>query len=104
MCVNCSLFHQSPPFLLAQVVGFIGLGNMGAPMANNLINKGHQLVVFDVVKPALDIAVAAGAIKADSPSQVIRVTSCAQTIRSCLWSPEAQFLALPMHLAKLSSN
>ena len=30
-------------------VGFIGLGNMGAPMAINLIKKGNlDLVVFDV--------------------------------------------------------
>lgn len=39
-------------------------------MANNLIKKGHQLVVFDLVRPAVDAAVAAGATKADSPSQV----------------------------------
>ena len=51
-------------------MGFIGLGNMGAPMANNLIKNGHKLVVFDLVKPAVDKAVAAGAIKADNPSQV----------------------------------
>jgi len=29
-------------------VGFIGLGNMGAPMANNLLKAGHNLVCFDV--------------------------------------------------------
>ncbi len=56
--------------VLFQLVGFVGLGNMGAPMANNLISKGHKLVVFDLVKPAVDAAVAAGAIKADSPSLV----------------------------------
>lgn len=39
-------------------------------MANNLISKGHKLLVFDLVKPALESAVAAGAIKAESPSQV----------------------------------
>ena len=57
-------------FSFQKLVGFIGLGNMGAPMANNLIAKGHKLVVFDVVQPAVDAAVAAGALKADSPSQV----------------------------------
>ena len=30
-------------------IAFIGVGNMGAPMANNLIKAGHQLCVFDVV-------------------------------------------------------
>lgn len=28
-------------------VGFIGLGNMGAHMARNLMRAGHSLVVFD---------------------------------------------------------
>ena len=30
-------------------IGFIGLGNMGAPMARNLIKAGHELIGFDVV-------------------------------------------------------
>lgn len=30
-------------------IGFIGLGNMGLPMASSLIKAGHYLVVFDVV-------------------------------------------------------
>ena len=29
-------------------IGFIGLGNMGRPMASNLVRKGFPLVVFDV--------------------------------------------------------
>ena len=29
-------------------VGFIGLGNMGFPMAVNLVNKGHKVYGFDV--------------------------------------------------------
>ena len=31
-------------------IGFIGLGNMGLPMASSLIKAGHYLVVFDVVE------------------------------------------------------
>ena len=42
-------------------IGFIGLGNMGGPMARNLIRAGHQLVVFDVAKPAVDALRQAGA-------------------------------------------
>lgn len=30
-------------------VGFIGLGNMGGPMANNLIKAGYELAIFDIV-------------------------------------------------------
>ena len=29
-------------------IGFIGVGNMGAPMAQNLIRSGHTLKVFDL--------------------------------------------------------
>ena len=29
-------------------IGFIGLGNMGAPMAANLANAGYEVVGFDV--------------------------------------------------------
>ena len=32
-------------------IGFIGLGNMGAPMAANLLAAGHQVTGFDVVAP-----------------------------------------------------
>ncbi|MEG1039713.1 3-hydroxyisobutyrate dehydrogenase [Pseudomonas sp. NUPR-001] len=34
-------------------IAFIGLGNMGAPMARNLIKAGHQLNLFDLNKTVL---------------------------------------------------
>ena len=34
-------------FRFAQI-GFVGLGNMGFPMAINLANKGHQVFAFDI--------------------------------------------------------
>ncbi|MBB3811985.1 3-hydroxyisobutyrate dehydrogenase [Xanthomonas arboricola] len=47
-------------------IAFIGLGNMGGPMAANLSKAGHQLRVFDLVPAALDTAVATGAHAASS--------------------------------------
>ncbi|MCF6322525.1 MAG: 3-hydroxyisobutyrate dehydrogenase [Rhizobiaceae bacterium] len=41
-------------------VGFIGLGNMGLPMAKNLVKAGHDLQVFDTVPAQLDKAAEAG--------------------------------------------
>ena len=41
-------------------IGFIGLGNMGLPMALNLIKAGHQLDGFDLQPAALDRLIAAG--------------------------------------------
>jgi 3-hydroxyisobutyrate dehydrogenase len=42
-------------------IGFIGLGNMGLPMVRNLLAAGHEVTAFDLVRTALDAAVAAGA-------------------------------------------
>lgn len=50
-------------------IGFVGLGNMGAPMAANLIKAGHELQVFDIVATAVDVAVAGGAAAAHSANE-----------------------------------
>jgi 2-hydroxy-3-oxopropionate reductase len=42
-------------------IGFIGLGIMGKPMAENLIKAGYALTVYDVVPERLDAVVKAGA-------------------------------------------
>jgi 3-hydroxyisobutyrate dehydrogenase len=41
-------------------IGFIGLGNMGLPMAQNLMKAGHAVQGYDVSKAHLDALVAAG--------------------------------------------
>ncbi len=47
-------------------IGFIGLGNMGGPMAANLVAAGHQVVGFDVVPAALEAATGRGVTAAAS--------------------------------------
>src|SRR5262245_13256202 len=47
-------------------IGFIGLGNMGLPMALNLIKAGHQVEGFDVSKPAMEKLAGAGGASAGS--------------------------------------
>ncbi|MCI8534035.1 MAG: 2-hydroxy-3-oxopropionate reductase [Hungatella sp.] len=42
-------------------VGFIGLGIMGRPMSKNLVKAGHELVVFDFNKEAVEDLVSCGA-------------------------------------------
>ena len=42
-------------------VGFVGLGVMGRPMAQQLVRAGHLLTVFDLDRAAVDALVAAGA-------------------------------------------
>ncbi len=51
-------------------IGFIGLGNMGAPMAHNLLKAGHQLSVFDLNAAAVESLVGAGALPVDSPTAI----------------------------------
>lgn len=50
-------------------IGFIGLGNMGLPMAANLVKAGHDVTGFDMVPAALEAAKAAGVSIARSAAQ-----------------------------------
>jgi 3-hydroxyisobutyrate dehydrogenase len=47
-------------------IGFIGLGNMGLPMAQNLLKAGHTVTGFDLAKPALETLAAANGVPAGS--------------------------------------
>ena len=47
-------------------IGFIGLGNMGLPMARNLLAAGHQVTGFDLSEDACATLAAAGATRAGS--------------------------------------
>jgi 3-hydroxyisobutyrate dehydrogenase len=53
-------------------IAFIGLGNMGGPMAANLVKAGHKVVGFDLVKSSLDQANADGATIADSAAAAVK--------------------------------
>lgn len=52
-------------------IAFIGLGNMGAPMARNLLKAGHVLSVFDLNTQAVGALVEAGAVAAASPKEAV---------------------------------
>jgi 3-hydroxyisobutyrate dehydrogenase len=53
-------------------IAFIGLGNMGGPMAANLVKAGHKVVGFDLVKTSLDQARADGATIAGSAAEAVK--------------------------------
>ncbi|WP_295893881.1 3-hydroxyisobutyrate dehydrogenase [uncultured Vibrio sp.] len=53
-------------------IAFIGLGNMGGPMAKNLLSAGLTVNVFDLNKAAAEALVEHGANRADSVEQVIK--------------------------------
>ena len=53
-------------------IGFIGLGNMGNPMALNILKKGYAVTVFDMNPKTMENLVAAGAKGASSAADAIR--------------------------------
>ena len=53
-------------------IGFIGLGNMGGPMARNLLKAGHQVTGFDLVPDLIAQLVKDGAVAASSPADAAR--------------------------------
>ncbi|AKL14324.1 TPA: sulfolactaldehyde 3-reductase [Kluyvera intermedia] len=49
-------------------IAFLGLGQMGSPMASNLLRKGHSLRVFDLNQQAVNALVEKGAVAATTPA------------------------------------
>ena len=56
-------------------IGFIGVGNMGGPMARNLISAGHSLKVFDLSEEAVNFVVQSGAERATSVQEAAKAVS-----------------------------
>jgi 3-hydroxyisobutyrate dehydrogenase len=52
-------------------IGFIGLGNMGGPMAANLARAGHGVQVFDLMPESVTKAIAAGCIAAGDAREAV---------------------------------
>jgi len=48
-------------------IGFIGLGNMGGPMALNVLKAGHTMIVTDLWRERAEPHLALGAAWADTP-------------------------------------
>lgn len=53
-------------------IGFVGLGNMGGPMASNLLKAGHELKVFDIVPELVKKSSEQGASSVDDVSEVVK--------------------------------
>ena len=67
-------------------LGFVGLGNMGYPMALNLTKAGHKLTVYDLSTEAVQRMVEAGATPA---SRLADVASAGQIVLTSLPTPMA---------------
>src|ERR1700761_4823429 len=53
-------------------IGFIGLGNMGGPMAANLVKAGHKVVAFDLVEASRSQAKSDGAAVAENAAAAVK--------------------------------
>ncbi len=75
-----------------QTVGFIGLGNLGTPMALNIQRAGFPMTVYDVREGATRALLEGGARLAMSPSEVAEVSDVIMT--SVPGPPEVEEIAL----------
>src|SRR5881396_3649621 len=59
---------------MAVTVGFIGVGNMGNPMAYNVLKASFAMTVFDTNPKAMENLIQAGAKRAGSPREVVETS------------------------------
>src|SRR4029453_16492722 len=77
---------------MAQVIGFIGLGIMGRPMAKNLLKAGYPLVVHSRSRGPVDEIAHAGAKVGSSPREVAAQSDVLITMLPN--SPDVELVAL----------
>ena len=90
-------------------LGFIGLGAMGAPMASNLLEAGHELAVWNRSPERVDPLVEAGARRADSPADaasgtratILMVTN-AEAVQEVLFGKKGVVRGLPAGAAVIN--
>ncbi len=79
-------------------IAFIGLGNMGGPMAANLAKSGHEVYAFDLYPESLKLAVSHGCHGCDSAAEavsgaqfVVTMLPAGQHVKSLLSGPDGLF-------------
>ena len=82
-------------------ITFIGLGNMGGPMASNLVKAGHDVTVFDLSKEAVQTLVSEGAKTADTAHEAAQGAECVITMLPAGQHVEAVYLGDDGLLTKL---
>ena len=93
-------------------IGFLGLGNMGGPMAQNLIKANHQLTVFDLSQAAVEEVVQAGASAAPSVAAlagsdldlIITMLPAAQHVKGVYLGDDGLLAHLAPHVRLIDSS
>jgi 3-hydroxyisobutyrate dehydrogenase-like beta-hydroxyacid dehydrogenase len=90
-------------------LGFIGLGAMGAPMARNLLEAGHELAVWNRSPERVDPLVEAGARRAESPADaasgtraIILMVTNAEATQEVLFGDKGVVHGLPAGAAVIT--
>ena len=82
-------------------VGFVGLGNVGSKIANNIINNGYKLYVHDLDEIKSQSLVSKGAIFCKSIEELVPKVS---VLITCLPSPKSVKEVLLKSLPKLNQT
>jgi len=82
-------------------IGFIGLGNVGSKVANNIIKKGYKLYVFDLDKKKSQTLISKGAIYCKTIEELVTNVSVFIT---CLPSPKSVENVLLKCIPQLKKN
>jgi 3-hydroxyisobutyrate dehydrogenase len=92
-------------------IGIIGLGNMGTPMALNLLKAGHAVNVFDLNAHAVQTLVDAGAKAASLPKAAMTDVECVVTmlpvaahVRSVLTADDGVFAGIAKGMMIIDSS
>ena len=73
-------------------IGFVGVGNIGAPIAGQLLKAGHALVVHDIKPEAASALLTAGAAWSSSPAAL--AADC-EVVATCLPGPAEMEAGVP---------
>ncbi|MDY6815589.1 MAG: 3-hydroxyisobutyrate dehydrogenase [Pseudomonadota bacterium] len=85
-------------------ITFIGLGNMGGPMASNLVRAGHDVTVFDLSRAAVEALVEEGAKTANTAEAAAQGAECVITMLPAGKHVEAVYLGEDGLLARLPAE
>ncbi len=90
--------------------GFVGLGNMGLPMARNLLQAGHRVTVYNRTRSRAEELAKSGAQIAATPAAacdpgiVISALSDDAAVEECVWGEGGILHALPRNGAHICTS
>jgi hypothetical protein len=90
------------PYKNGDLVGFIGFGDMGAPMARNLLKAGHHLIVYNRARSKVETLAREGAQVADRVADACQgeiLITCSPTTRRLRASCSATAARFPCFAA-----